>query len=130
MTLNRAINRIDHVKRAPGRASVHHVPGFDIERKEFGGLAALLHARDTGAIRSRRGSREIVIVIRRRRRDVVVRVDDDGAAMNGQRSLPKNFIASGAPSCWSSLCGLFHRGLFLRWLSSPLRAAWDCEREE
>jgi len=36
MALNRAIDRVDHVQGPPGRAAVRDVPGFDVERKEFG----------------------------------------------------------------------------------------------
>ena len=93
MALNRAIDRVDHVQRAPRRAAVRDVPGLYVKRKELGAQPALLHASDAGAIRSWWSPTKIEIIIRHRRGDVVVSVDHDRASMNDQRSLPKRFIA-------------------------------------
>ena len=94
MPLNRAIDRIDHVERAPRRAAVLHVPGLYIKRKEFCVEAALLHPLDAGAIRDGRIPTEIVIVVCHRRRHVIMGVNDNCATMNLKRSLPERFITS------------------------------------
>src|SRR5258705_11366371 len=93
MTLDRAINRIDHVERAAGGAAVGDVPWSFVMRKELRRQATLLHALDAGSIRHRRWTAEIVVVVCHRRRHVVVRVDDDSFAMNLERSLPELFVA-------------------------------------
>ena len=93
MALDGAINGIDHVERASRGAAVFDVPRFDVERKEFRGQPALLHAFDVGAIGSRRSSAQIEIVVGHRGCDVVVSVDDDRATMDLQRSLPESFVS-------------------------------------
>src|SRR5678815_1642693 len=93
MTLDRTINRIDHVERAPRSAAVSDVPGSHVKRKEFSRQSPLLHAFDTGLIWHGRWTAQIIVIIGHRRRHVVVRVDDDGFAMNLERSLPELFIA-------------------------------------
>src|ERR1043166_7897115 len=94
MSLNRAINRVDHVQRATRCAAVFDVPGFDVERKELRGQSALLHPLDAGAVGSRRRAAQIVIVVSHRPRDVVMRVDHDRAPLNLEGALPEPFIAS------------------------------------
>ena len=111
MPLDRAIDRIDHVERAPGSAAVGDVPGLDVKREKLGAHTALLHARDAGAIRRGRRAAQIVIVVGHRRSHVVVGVDDDRAPLNRQCSLPQRFIARRARCDWSSL----------RWLRRSLR---------
>ena len=93
MPLDRAIDGVDHVERAPRCAAMRDVPGLDVERKELGSHAALLHPRDVGAVRIRRHAAQIVIVVGHRRGDIVVRVDDDRPPLNLKRSLPERFIA-------------------------------------
>ena len=119
MPFNRAIDRIDHVERAPRRAAMRDVPGLDVEREKLSAEAALLHAFDTRAIRRRRRPAKIVIVIGHGRGHVVVRVDYDRAPLNRERSLPQRFIP------WRAA-----RRLSLRRLSSPLRADRNCRGDE
>src|SRR5258707_1270720 len=93
MPFDGAIDRVDHVERPAGRATMRDVPGADVERKEFRGHTALLQALDVGAIRNRRRPAQVEIVVRHRGRDVVMRIDDDRALLNLERSLPELFIA-------------------------------------
>src|SRR6185437_14709673 len=93
MTLDRTVDRINHVERAAGGAAVGDVPWSHVKRKEFGSESALLHALDAGSIRHRRWTAKIVVVVCHRGRHVVVRVDDDRLAMNLERPLPELFVA-------------------------------------
>src|SRR6185503_9783511 len=93
MTLDRTINRINHVERAAGGAAMSDIPWSHVKRKEFGSESALLHAFDAGAVRHRRWTAKIVVVVGHRGRHVVMRVDDDRLAMNLERSLPELFVA-------------------------------------
>src|SRR6185503_2239099 len=93
MTLDRPINRVDHVERATSGAAVCDIPGSYVKRKEFSSESTLLHALNAGAVRDRGRAAEIVVVVCHWRRHVVVRVDDDGFAMNLKRALPELFIA-------------------------------------
>src|ERR1041384_6499502 len=100
MPFHCAINRINHVERAPRRAAMFDIPGTDIKRKKFGGQAALLHPLEAGAIGKRRRANEIVIVVRHRRGYVVMRIDDDRAAMNCERLLPEFFVTRSRRRRW------------------------------
>ena len=93
MTLNRAINGVDHVQRAARCSPVRDVPGSDVKRKEFGGQSTLLHRRDAGAIGHWRRATEIVVIVGHRRRHIIVRIDDDCFAMNLKSLFPELLIA-------------------------------------
>src|ERR1041385_7666783 len=92
MTLDGAINGVDHVESAPCRAAVFDVPGPDVEREEFRGQAACLHALDVGAVGRWRRAAQVEVVVGHRRSDVVVRVDDDGATLDLQGALPETLV--------------------------------------
>src|SRR5205085_2158865 len=93
MPLDCSIDRADHVESAPRGAAVFDVPGFDVEREELCAETALLHARDARAIWRWRSAAQIVIVVGHRSGYVVMCVDDDGAAVDCERTLPEAFVA-------------------------------------
>src|SRR5437763_17087512 len=93
MTFDCTIDGVDHVERAKGGAAVFDVPRLDVEREELCGKTALLHACDTGAIRSWGSAAQIVIVVGHRSGYIVVRIDDDGVTVDCERALPEPFVA-------------------------------------
>src|SRR6267143_4044600 len=100
MTLDSAIDTVNHIERSSRGAAMPDIPGPDIERKEFGCHATVLHALQAGAIRDRRRAAEIVIIIGHRCRYVVVRVDDDCAPVNSERFLPELFVSWSLSGNW------------------------------
>ena len=90
MSLDRAIDVIDHVERAPRRTAFGRVLAIDVNGKELCRQSALLHAREIGVILPDRRHAEIVIVVSHHRQNVVVRIDDDRAAMNRERAPPQS----------------------------------------
>src|ERR1043165_3193066 len=94
VTLNRAVNGIDHVERS-SRCTGPNVIWFDVDGKELCCQTTFLHAIEAGAIWNRRRATQIVVVVGHWCGDVVMTINDNGLAMDGKRAFPELLIASG-----------------------------------